>query len=165
MMDDWVDLYSVLTDDIGDAVTESKHDADIAAMYFAIDADYLYIMIRTTSVLLSRKNISYSFNLYNQRQNNIMFFDLLRENNSSKYASYKENFWPNNSKPATEWRAMYSKMIVKTGDVLEIAIPLDVLKSSPYFSDELKFYFAARQKTSQTIIDDIEHININFPQD
>jgi len=93
-----------------------------------------------------------------------MFFDLFYENSTSKYASYKENFSAGITKPTTEWRAMYSKMIVKKSDVLEIAIPLEVLKSSPFFSDEMKFYITARQRRSKTRIDDIEHIYINFPK-
>ena len=163
-MDDWAELHSVRTDNTGDCKIEADDDIDISAVYFAIDEDYLYFMVRTVSGALPGNGYSYAFNLYNETDDNIMFFDLFYENNTSKYASYKADFWPPNSKPTTEWQAMYSAMRVRAKDVLEVAIPLKVLKSSPFYRSLLKFYFVTRERRTQTDIDDIEHIYIDFPE-
>ena len=160
-MDDWIGVQSIYSDRLNDLKEKERADADMASLYFAMDSESFYIMARTANLPFPQKDISIHFNLFNRAHGSTAYFDLFAENSRSisaviNYIRGVDDSWRN-------WPAMKSKMEVASGDVLEIALPLDLFRESPAFNDEMDLYFKLYQRSNRNEIDSAKFI-LEFPQ-
>ncbi len=131
--DDWISVTSGWEDPVGDLDMSKIKDAegyDLVEAKLAIDRDYLYIMMRSKDGKYLKNDLVHKMNLSSIGS---MFFDIhLYEEDNLNMGYYMYEGGKN-----TPSIKLNSRVKLKTGDIFEMAIPLDTIIKSPLFVYEM----------------------------
>ena len=159
-LDDWIESSPVHTDAQNEVVIKEVN-FDIAAVHFASDNKYLYIMIRTTELPVPKERVLYEFDLFNCPGNAQLDFSISGSGGTVRNVELKKGYWPG-SGTSSRFTQMEREMKIKSSDVIEFAIPLSLMRISKVYADELRFNIRISNSRTDYHIDETKAVYIVF---
>ncbi len=131
--DDWSQVSQSISDPSGDMDTSKSgfdEGYDLVEVKFAIDAEYLYLMMRSSGGKYRKDNLVQKIHIYG---NGHLCIDFWLMEEKKVYAQILDTDTKNGFV-----NSMSSKIKVKTGTVFEAAIPLKELIKNPTYIEKME---------------------------
>jgi hypothetical protein len=161
-MDDWVGINSVVGAPHKNFGATKYPEADVDGYHFAMDEEYLYLMVRTKELSYPDSGLENLIRLIDQATGDQIVVTISQSGRTVNpaHANWDLNLWE-------DLPVLRGKIRTGQDEVLEVALSREALKRTGFLRELMKFEFEIREKMASGSSAKIEwfseHRLLRFP--